>query len=60
MSKNGKGFSTSDKGRIMRAESIQHGQIRPDSFASKVQSKVDTAASSKPAGAATPPVSSKY
>lgn len=58
MSKSGKGFSPSDKSRIMRVESIKHGQIRPDSFASKVQMKVDTA-SPKPARAAKPPMPSK-
>ena len=36
-----KGFTESDKKRIMSAETKKHGEIRKGSFASKVQKKVD-------------------
>ena len=36
-----KQFDAKAKARIMKAESTNHEQIRKDSFAAKVQSKVD-------------------
>lgn len=41
MSKNAPPFDSAAKTRIMRTETVKHGYIRPDSFATKVQSKVD-------------------
>lgn len=36
-----KSFDAKAKTRIIKAESVQHGKIRKDSFAAKVQRKVD-------------------
>lgn len=41
MSKNARPFDAAAKERIMRAETAKHGHIRPNSFATEVQSKVD-------------------
>lgn len=55
MSKKSGGFNGAAKARISGAESRQHGHIRPGSFASKVQSRVDSAAAA-PCPAAPAPV----
>lgn len=51
MSKKARPFDAAAKARIMRAETAKHGHIRPGSFATTVQGKVD--AQTRPPGTQT-------